>query len=413
MASPIAETQLVSGDIFFQSGMYKKKLNVKTASNISYTQDVIDLTKYTEGETWEQVSLIYSIVEIDIRQSENIKSFNVKPIYLTDNRNTFKFVAEINGKDVNNRIAVSWYAREEIIDIQGEKFSTKESPNQNQSASFNLQYQAKSVLSVTSDNGQVGKYELGNGQSSIQVELKNGTVYATYSKNYKYEELGKPGSYNPATTKKISTTLWYDNRLGNMPFSGTLSLTTNAEKRQAWQIGAERIYQDERTSYVNPGTEYEHREDRDVETKVVVTQCVLKSTDSGAPYTKHYRVFAKDYRRTILRDCIWTGNVYAQTYLYLVNISYIKADNSPQKASTAEEEGIWINISSEELIQSDTLYPPKLNSFILDTTLDNDYFRYYVTKVVPIYRDSFNPYYTHYRIYGIKQMRVFMHPTKE
>lgn len=403
MASSIAETQLVSGDIFFQSGMYKKKLNVKTASNNSFSGDIIDLTKYTQGETWDQVSLVYSIVEIDEKQSEDIRNFTVKPKFLSDNHNTFKFIVQINGKDVNNRAVVCWFAREEIVDIQGEKFSTKESHIQNQKATFDLQYQVNNVLSVTSDNGTVLKYNLTNENQTLNVELGNGTIYGTYTKPYTHREIGKPGSYYPPPTMRINENLWYDNRLGTMPFSGIITLLSNEEKPQSWQISSERVYEYDRSGSIATNTEFNHRKDADTETKTVITRSVLNSTDGLYPYRQHWTIYCQDYRRTILRDCVWTGNVTAHTYLYIVNISYIKRNNDP---NTIENDAYtWINIGQEEILQNSTNTPPKVNSYIGQYKDGTGYYRYIVTKTIPIGNDpSF--YYYEYRVYGIKQMRV-------
>ena len=402
MGSSIAETQLVSGDIFFQSGMYKKKLNVKTASNNSYSGDIIDLTKYTQGEVWDQVSLVYSIVEVDAKQSEDIRNFTIKPKFLTDNHNTFKFVVQINGKDVNNRAVVCWFAREEIVDIQGEKFATKESHIQNQTGNFNLQYQVDSILSVTSDNGTVSKYNLTNNNQTLNVELTNGNVYAIYKKPYVHRELGKPGSYSPSKTMKINEILWYDNRLGSMPFSGTINLASNVEKPQEWQISSERIYESDRNSSIPINQEYNHKKDADTETKTVITRSVHNRTDGWYPYRQHWTIYCQDYRRTLLRDCIWEGEVTAHTYLYLVNISYIKRYNSPTIAN--DNEDVWINVAQEELLQT-TNTPPKVNSYIGQLKDGNDYYRYMVTKTIAMSTDSVN-YYTTYRVYGIKQMKV-------
>lgn len=403
MASSIAETQLVSGDIFFQSGMYKKKLNVKTASNISFTGDIIDLTQYTQGETWDQVSIVYSVVEISSKQSEDVRSYHIYPKYLSENNNIFKFVATINGKDAENRVAVSWFAREEIIDIKGEKFSTKESHLQSQSADFNLQNQVGKILSVTSDNGTVSGYALTNNNTTLHVELRNGTVYATYSKPYRYEELGKPGDYRPSQEKRINENLWYDNRLGTMPFSGVIKLTTNIEKPQNWNISNERVYIEDTTTYYNPGAEYNHNRTSTNESKNVITRSVHIWSESYYPYTKHYKVYCQFYNRAILRDCVWTGTVYAQTYLYLVNVSYIKKDN---KSTNFSFEDIWVNISQEELIQNSTAKPPASQSYVLYSTEGENQYRYLVTKVVNVINNTSYPYSSLYNVYGIKQILV-------
>lgn len=404
MASPIVETQILSGDIFFQNGMYKKKLNVKTASNITYTDDIINLTQYSEGEPWTQVSLVYSIVEISAKQSEDVRSYVVKPKYLSKDQNIFKFVAEINGKNAGNRIAVSWFAREEIIDVQGEKFNTKESHNQIQNATFELQNQVGSLLSVTSDNGRVDSYELTKNNTFINVKLSNGTVYKTYSKPYRYEEKGKPGNYQPQNIKKISTTLWQDDNLGNMPFSGNLTLTSNVEAPQGWEIGQEIILTNDTTTNYGANTELQYYKDAILEQKYVVTRTVHKYSESGYPYTKHYTVYAKLYRRTILRNCVWTGNVYAQTYLYLVNVSYIRANNNATQF-TGEDKYHWIPVGPEEIIQQITNTPPKVNSIVRQYVENGETYRYIVTKAVPINKDSLT-HYTNYKIYGIKQMQV-------
>lgn len=404
MASSISETQIVAGDIFFQSGMYKKKLNVKTASNVSYTEDIIDLTQYSEGETWSNVTLVYSIVEIDLRQSEDVRSYTVKPKYLTDNKNSFKFVAEINGKNVNNRVVVSWFAREEVIDIQGEKFITKESYKQEQVYTYNLQNKARSILSVTSDNGSVTSYMLDGTGTKLTVDLGNGTVYKTYIKPYTYKETGKPGSYSPSSTHTISEHIYYNSNLGSMPFTGVLNLSSNVEKPQAWQISAEKVYVSNVSKSIATGTEYQIAKTADMESKYVITRSVLTSTDSWAPYTQHWTIYCQEYRRTILRDCTWTGTVYAQTYLYLVNLSYIIYEEMIKIIE--DTVGTWVKISSEELVQT-TNTPPKVGQYIQQTWYAADYFRYYITKVVPISQDKYFPYYTTYNVYGIKEMKVY------
>lgn len=403
MASPVIETQILAGDIFFQNGMYKKKLNIKTASNVSYTEEIINLTKYTEGEPWSQVSLVYSIVEIDIRQSENIKSFNVRVKYLTPDHNSFKFVAEINGKSVNNRVSVCWFAREEIIDVKGEKFPTVESPYQTQKASFKLQNQVKNILHVTADNGHVNSYNLSEDRSMITVELSNGSVYATYSKAHTYKEIGKPGNYKPDSIKKINVNLHYNNNLGVMPFSGNLQLTSDVERPLNWQIGAEEIYQHNTYNYTAPGTEKGYYKDELIEQKYVITKAVRLWREHYSPYRTYYDIYAQLHRRSLVRDCVWTGNVFAQTYLYLVNVSYIKQDNSPSRDG---EHITWINISPEMVIQ-DTINPPSKGSIIKETSVGHDYFRYVVTSYRPIGKLQ-GTYNTVYRVFGIQQMKVIV-----
>lgn len=408
MASPIIETQILAGDIFFQNGMYKKKLNVKTASNVSYTEEVINLTKYSEGEPWSQVSLVYSIVEIDIRQSENIKSFNVRVKYLTDDHNSFKFVAEINGKPVNNRVSVCWFAREEIIDVKGEKFTTKESANQIQTATFNLQNQVKTILHVTSDNGHIDSYNLINDNSGINVKLSNGNVYATYSKSHTYKEIGKPGNYSPENIKRISVNLHYDNQLGTIPFSGNLSLYSNVERPLNWEIGPEILLEDDTITKANEGEIRNYYKDSILEQKYVITKSVYLRQDGWRPYNRHYAVYARLYRRTLVRDCVWTGNVFAQTYLYLVNVSYIKQNNTPSRESIVET---WINISQEIAIQ-ETTTPPSKGTIIKETNTGHDYFRYVVTSSRPIEKIE-GIYRTVYRVFAIQQMKVYVNGKKE
>lgn len=415
MASPTIETQILAGDIFFQNGMYKKKLNVKTASNISYTEEVINLTKYTEGEPWSQVSLVYSIVEIDIRQSENIKSFNVRVKYLTADHNSFKFVAEINGKPVNDRVSVCWFAREEIIDVQGEKFSTVESHNQVQTATFKLQNQARSILHVTSDNGHVSSYNLIDNNSKITVNLNNGSVYDTYSKPYTHKEIGKPGNYVPDSVKQIRTTLYYNNKLGNMPFTGNLNLVKNVERPLDWQIGPEILLYGNweyipGNNKLKPNDVQNYHKDLVIERKHIITKLVLVRKLSYRPYTEYYNVYAKLHQRTLVRDCEWTGNLFAQTYLYLVNVSYIKQDNSPSR--DAGEGYEWINISPEIIIQEKTIKPPNKGSIIKEENQGHDYFRYVVTNLRAVGKTQ--NYYTLYNVYGIQQMKVYIHnPKKE
>lgn len=402
MTENIQETQIVAGDIFFQSGLYKKKLNYKTASNINKTEEIIDLTKFSHGEPWKNVAITYGLVGIDKGTIDITQGLDIEIQFLDNNKNVFKFIVLINNIHyIDSHISISWLAREEIVDIKGERVSTQESGQQNQSIDITLKHQAENILNVSCDNGSL-TYSVNADNTIVYVNLKNGLPYKIYNKEYTYEELSQPGSYSPVQSKLMNKTLYYDSFLGYMEFSGNVSLIQNEVKPQAWIIGEEFKYKSSEPKEYAPGDEFEVNSTADVETKKVVTRSVWVSKDGYSPYHNRYDIYVKPYTRTILRDCIWKGILNAPSYLYIVDISYVVSNLPPITDLTAQ----WIDIEPEVKFIERTDTPPEIGSTTQYEQIGYLTTRYKITKIIPVVYNIPNHYYQYFDVYAKKQQQI-------
>lgn len=394
MADKIRQTEITSGDIYFKIGNYQKRVNTKTASNMNYINDIINLQEYTYGEEWEQVSITYGIVKIE-GNVENIQDIDISIKYLTDNKNQFKFVGKINGRDVsNNKILISWFAREEIIDVTGERFITPETHVNEINHKHTFNNNVKKVLNVSVNTGIVDSYNLIS-KNQLNINLRQATKYKTYSKPYSYNEAGKPGSYTPDQTKSVKIDMFQDDKLGTMPFSGIIKLVSNSTRQLPWyNVGAQYTYKSVTVSNNSEwgysiGQVLDSSTTSDYATRTIVTDIVRTGGDI---YNKSANIYATSQKADILRDCSWSGTLYCDTYVYVVNTSYII-----DREITVEAK--WIPYSAEYLFDEDSV-PAKIGSELSNSPGKKTI----CTQNRQVLSNQYDG--TYYRIYGRDYIRI-------
>lgn len=317
MANGTQETEILAGDIFFQVGNYRKKINVKTAGGTAFTEETISLPAYTENETWQYPAVQYGITGIDF--TTGISSVKIEIEYLNANKNVFKFVGYVNGQRITNQIQVSWYAWEEVIDIGGEKATSIESKNRNQVFTHTLKVKPYQLLGVSVNTGNVS-YTQPDANLNMTFTCNNGNPYKQYPRYVIRYVNGKPGSYVAPNTMYVTETAFYNQFLGNLDFAGNISKTSETKVQGAWTYGTEYKWKSSVRENYTAGTLINKTETLDLITEDRVTRSVYIKTVN---YVAYYDVYAKKQQAVITKNITYEGNIYAPTYLYIVTIKYI------------------------------------------------------------------------------------------
>lgn len=374
------QTEIVSGDIFFQDGNYKKRLNTKTASNITKTGLTINLKDYTEGEAWENVTITYGVVSIEQYSTETIKSTSVEIKYLSSDKNTFQFIGYVNGKNIGSSMTVSWFAREEIIDVGGSKFVTPEKASSVQTYTYTFPSKVLKMLNISTNTGMIESYSISSDKRSITVKLKSGSKYATYQKAYEKVSNGMAGSYVPASSLPINASYYVNSVVGNANYSGTIKLISNTTTVQPWVNNGSQFVYTTKTVLKTAGFGYSVNQvvnsssDANANYRTIITNVVQTSS---TVYHKTATIYAINQKATILRNCKWSGTLYCDTFVYSVNMSYI-IDNSVVKLSSASFNGkeFLYAVSEDEFYTE----PVPENIVITNKRFMNDKYYIYATK---------------------------------
>lgn len=374
------QTEIVSGDIFFQDGNYKKRLNTKTASNTTKTGLTINLKDYTEGEAWENVSITYGVVSIEQYSTETIKSTSVEIKYLSSDKNTFQFIGYVNGRNIGTSMTVSWFAREEIIDVGGSKFVTPEKASSVHTYTYTFPSKVSKILNISTNTGMIESYNISSDKRSITVKLKSGSKYKTYQKVYEKVSNGMAGSYVPASSFFINASYYVNSVVGNANYSGTIKLISNTTTVQPWVNNGSQFVYTTQTVLKTVGFGYSVNQvvnsssDANANYRTIITSVVQTSSTQ---YHKTATIYAVNQKATILRNCKWSGTLYCDTFVYSVNVSYI-IDNSVVKLSPVAlgSAEFLYDISDNELYKG--IIPENIT--LTNKRLMNDKYYMYATK---------------------------------
>lgn len=352
------QTEIVSGDIFFKDGNYKKRLNTKTASNMTKTSLIVDLKEYTEGEAWENVAITYGIVSIDQYSTETVKSTKVEIKYLTADKNKFQFIGHINGKNIGSSMTISWFAREEIIDVGGSSFITPERTYANQTYTYVFPKKISKLLNISSNTGVIEKYTISEDKGSITVSLKSGAKYATYQKSYTKSVSGQPGSYTPQSSISITAQYYVNSVVGNANYTGVIKLVSNTTSVQPWVNNGSQFVYTTQTVSTSASFGYSVNQvvnsssDANYHYRTIITNVVLTSSNQ---YYKTATIYAINQKATILRNCQWQGTLYCDTFLYIVDLSYIADSSAVQLNATYCDGSEFLYSISDKDISEDEL----------------------------------------------------------
>lgn len=276
------------------------------------------MPSYTEDELWDNPAVQYGITGINL--NENISNMSIDIEYLTDDKNQFKFVGTVNGKKISNEIQVSWYAREEVIDIIGEKTSSSESGERKQKFDYTLKIKPYKFLGATVNTGTLS-YTQPDSNNKMTFDCDNGNPYKQYARVVTKNVNGKPGSYVAPTTMYVEETAYQNQYLGNLNFKGNINKQSETSVKGSFVITqAEYLYKSNTTENPSVGTIVTETTTLDAVTRTRITKVVYVSTVN---YVKYYNIYAVNEKATITKNIVYSGNIYAPTYLYIINIRYL------------------------------------------------------------------------------------------